>query len=310
MILNTVINSVLIMGFLIGIGYFLERKGIITLDVEEAFTFMLLNIAIPALVINAFNIKYSAEKLKLGLIVMFIGFMYTLLLVVLNNLIMRNIKNEGKKRILIYSGILTNAGFMGFPVVYQIYGVEGAFFASMFYIPVMFYMWTYGMSIFYDKIGSSEIKSMLLNPNMVSVYIGVVIFIFSIDIPLLGERMLETVGGITTPLAMFIIGARIGKVDIVEIFKDRLIYLGTFLRLIFFPILMIVILSFVELNPVIEGVCLIYSALPPPAITVVIASKFNCEVDFASKLIVFTHMFSLITIPLMFALFDSLQSFV
>lgn len=309
MILNTVINSVLIMGFLIGIGYFLEKKGVITSEVEEAFTFMLMNIAIPALVINAFNIKYSTEKLRLGLVVMLIGFTYTLFLVILNNILLKNIKNVDKKRILIYSGVLTNAGFMGFPVVYQIYGVEGTFFASMFYIPVMFFMWTYGMSIFYDKIGRSEIKNMVLNPNMVSVYIGLVIFIFSIDIPVLGERMIETVGGITTPLAMFIIGARMGKVDISAIFKDRLIYLGTFLRLIFSPILMIIILMIVDLNPVIEGVCLIYSALPPPAITVVIASRFDSDVNFASKLVVFTHIFSLITIPLMFALFESLQSF-
>ncbi len=301
MIMTTVVNSVLIMGFLIAVGLFLSKKGIITAEVEKAFTYMLMNIAIPALVINAFNIEYSSEKLKLGIRVTAIGFLFTLAILIANILILSRLKNIEKKKILKYTGVLTNAGFMGFPVVYQIYGNEGTFFASMFYIAVMLFMWTYGMSIFYDRIGKDEVKQMLFNPNMISVYIGIFIFINSIDIPVLGERIINTVGGITTPLAMFIIGARIGKVNIADVFKDGLVYLGTFLRLILFPAIMIVVLKLLELDPVIEGVCLVYSALPPPAITVVIASRFDGDVDFASKIVVVSHIASLVTIPLMFA---------
>lgn len=306
MILNTVINSVIIMGFLIGIGFFLARKGIVTSEVETAFTFMLLNIAIPALVLNAFNIEYSPEKIKLGLKILTISFVFTLVTVILNNLLVAKVKNKNKKKVMLYTNALTNCGFMGFPVVYQIYGTEGTFFASMFYIPIVFFMWTYGMSVFYDSIGKKEFKAMLFNPNMVSVYIGLVIFIFSIDIPVLGEKIINTVGAITTPLAMFIIGARVGRVKLRDMLNDMLVYYSTVIKLIFFPILMIIVLQFIEMEPMLKGVCLIYAALPPPAITVVIANQFGCEVDFSSKIIVMTHVLSLVTIPLMFAIFELL----
>ena len=309
MILATVVNSVLIMGFLIAIGYYLSRKGIVTAEVEKAFTYMLMNIAIPSLVIKAFNIEYSPEKMQLGLKVIIIGLLYILAVLLLNTLLLKRIGNIDKKKILKYTGVLTNAGFMGFPVIYQIYGNEGTFFASMFYIAVMVYMWTYGMSIFYDRIGKKEMVQMLFNPNMVSVYIGILIFVFSVDIPQLGVRMIDSVGAITTPLAMFIIGARIGKVSIATLFKDRLVYIGTFLRLIFYPAIMILVLNFLNMDPVIEGVCLVYSALPPPAITVVIASRFNGEVDFASKIVVVSHIASLFTIPTMFAVCQFLGIF-
>lgn len=176
----------------------------------------------------------------------------------------------------------------------------------MFYIAIIFYTWTYGMSVFFDKIGRQELKQMLLNANMISVYIGLCIFAFSIDIPLLVERIIGTVGGITTPLAMFIIGARIGRVRLIELFNDKLIYLCTFLKLILYPLLMMAFLIIVDLDSVVEGVCLIYASLPPPAITVVIANQFDCQVEFASKIIVVTHIVSLVSIPLMFVIFGLL----
>ncbi|SHI37897.1 hypothetical protein SAMN02745751_00184 [Dethiosulfatibacter aminovorans DSM 17477] len=306
MILATVVNSVLIMGFLIAIGFFLVKKGIITTEVEQAFTFMLLNIAIPALVIKSFNIEYSPEKMDLGFKVLKLAFLFTAGTVFLNHFILMKVKNIGKRKVMRYTNALTNCGFMGFPVVYQVYGAEGTFFASMFYVSVIFLMWTYGMSIFYDKFGKRELKGMLLNPNMISVYIGLCIFFFSIEIPHIVENMIDSVGGIITPLAMFIIGARIGRVRLSEMLSDIFVYLATFIKLVFFPLIMVFILSIIEMDPLIEGVCLIYASLPPPAIAVVIASQFNCEVDFSSKIVVMTHLFSLVTIPLMFAIFELL----
>lgn len=304
MILATVVNSVMVMGFLIAIGFLLVRKGIITTEVENAFTFMLLNIAIPALVIKSFNIEYSPEKMELGLKVLKLSFLFTVGTIIFNHLIVIKVKNKGKRKVMRYTNALTNCGFMGFPVVYQVYGSEGTFFASMFYVTVVLFMWTYGMSIFYDKFGKKELKGMILNPNMISVYIGLSIFIFSIDIPVLAENMIDSVGGITTPLAMFIIGARIGRVKLADMFNDILVYFSTFMKLVIFPLIMIVVLSFIEMDPIMEGVCLIYASLPPPAIAVVIANRFDCEVDFTSKIVVMTHLFSLITIPLMFAIFE------
>ncbi len=306
MILATVVNSVFIMGFLIAIGFFLVKKGIITTEVEQAFTFMLLNIAIPALVIKSFNIEYSPEKMDLGFKVFKLAFVFTSGTVIFNHIILSRVKNVGKRKVMRYTNALTNCGFMGFPVAYQVYGSEGTFFASMFYVSVVILMWTYGMSIFYDKFGKRELKGMLLNPNMISVYIGLYIFFFSINIPPIVENMIDSVGGIITPLAMFIIGARIGKVKFAEMFSDRLVYFATFMKLLFFPLLMVIVLSFIEMDPLIEGVCLIYASLPPPAIAVVIASQFDCQVDFASKIVVMTHLFSLVTIPFMFAIFELL----
>jgi hypothetical protein len=306
MILTTVVNSVLVMGFLILIGFFLVKKGIINAEVEKAFTFMLLNIAIPALVIKSFNIEYSPEKMDLGFKVFKLAFLFTVGTIILNHLIMMKVKNKDKRKVMRYTNALTNCGFMGFPIVDQVYGSEGTFFASMFYVSVILFMWTYGMSIFYDKFGKREIKGMLLNPNMISVYIGLCIFIFSIEIPVLGDKMIDSVAGIITPLAMFIIGARIGRVKLTDMFNDILVYFAIFMKLVFFPLIMIGILSFTEMDPMIEGVCLIYASLPPPAIAVVITNQFDCEVDFASKIVVMTHLFSLITIPLMFAIFELL----
>lgn len=146
MIIGTVINSILIMGVLIFIGGILSRKSIITVEVEKAFSYILLKIAIPALVISAFNIDYSPEKLKMGFSVLIIGFAYTLITIIINHFLSKGVKNTGKRKIMSYAGSLTNCGFMGLPVVYQIFGYEGAFGIHVLYCHNILYMdiWNVG----------------------------------------------------------------------------------------------------------------------------------------------------------------------
>lgn len=304
--LSTLVNSVLLMGILILIGIILEKKKILTDEVEMAITTILLNVALPMLVINSFNLQYSTEKLGNGLKVLLIALINAIIVMIVNYFLVKKTEDIEKRKILLYTGVNPNCAFMGFPIIYQIYGAEGIFFASMYYIPMVIYMWTYGMAIFFDKISKREIKQMLLNINMIAVYIGLAIFILPIRVPELFENIMSTVGGITTPLAMFIIGAKMSRVNLRENFHDFLVYYGSIIRLIILPIIIIIMLKLVNVDPMIEGVVLIMASLPPATMTVIMSNKFNCEVEFASKLVVFAHMLSLITIPLIYFVYISL----
>src|SRR6056297_279615 len=212
-----IINSVLLMGILILIGYFLKKKDIINEKVEKSLTFILLYICVPGLIIKAFDITYTPEKLRLGLQIVLISVIHSVILIAVNYLLIYKIKDKEKKKILKFGNVITNFGFMGYPVVFQIFGEEGLFFASMYSIPIIILMWTYGLSTFFSKIGKEEVKNIFLNPGMIALYFGITVFIFSIEIPDLIDSTLITLGNMTTPLSMFIIGSRLALVKKNEI---------------------------------------------------------------------------------------------
>jgi len=300
---GVIINSVLLMGILILIGYFLKKKDIINEKVEKSLTFILLYICVPGLIIKAFDITYTPEKLRLGLQIVLISVIHSVILIAVNYLLIYKIKDKEKKKILKFGNVITNFGFKGYPVVFQIFGEEGLFFASMYSIPIIILMWTYGLSTFFSKIGKEEVKNIFLNPGMIALYFGITVFIFSIEIPDLIDSTLITLGNMTTPLSMFIIGSRLALVKKNEILNDKMIYYGAFVKLILSPILMLIILNFIQLPTVSRGVAIIYGALPPAAIIVILARQYKGNTVFSSKIVVIQHILSLATITFFLTIF-------
>lgn len=300
---GVIINSVLLMGILILIGYFLKKKDVINEKVEKSLTFILIYICLPGLVIKAFDIAYTPEKLKLGLQIILISITHSIILIVVNYFLIFKIKDKEKKKVLQITNVITNFGYMGYPVAFQIFGEEGMFFASMYSIPIIILMWTYGLSTFFNKIGKNEIKNIFLNPGMVAFYFGITVFIFSIDIPDLVDTTLITLGDMTTPLSMFIIGSRLALVKRTEILNDKMIYYGAFVKLIVSPIIMLIILNFIQLPTVTRGVAIIYASLPPAAMIVILARQYKGNTVFSSKTVVIQHILSLATITLFLTIF-------
>jgi predicted permease len=138
---------------------------------------------------------------------------------------------------------------------------------------------------------------------MVALYFGITVFIFSIKIPTLIDTTLSTLGEMTTPLSMFIIGARLAVVKRKEILSDKMVYYGAFVKLILAPVLMLIILSFMELPTVTRGVAIIYGSLPPAAMIVILAKQYNGNTEFSSKTVVIQHILSLATIIFFLTLF-------
>ena len=55
---------------------------------------------------------------------------------------------NGRRMVLRYATICSNAGFMGNPVVEGIYGSQGLLYASVYLIPLRIFMWSAGLSCF------------------------------------------------------------------------------------------------------------------------------------------------------------------
>ncbi len=299
MIIVTLINSIILMAILMLIGFYLRNKNILNDEAEASFTYILINITTPAMIVNTLVIDFSIEQFKTGLILLFVAILFDLFLILLGNIAALKSGDKEKKKIIKYAVALMNGGFMGYPIVYQMFGTEGMFYATMFHTPNIIFMWTYGMGVLLDgKKDRARYKQMFLNAGMIGVYIGAFIYFSQVHVPIFAKNLLGLLTNVTTVLSMMIIGSKIATIGIRSSFVDREAYYTTFWRLIISPVCMLIILKFLNLNEMIEQIYLIYSALPVAVLMPIMARKYGSDDAFASKVVVITHLVSLMTIPI------------
>lgn len=307
MIIVTLVNSIILMAILMLIGFYLRNKNILNDDAESAFTYILINITTPAMVINTLVIDFSIEQFKTGLTLLFVAVLFDLFLILLGNIAAIKSGDKEKKKIIKYSIALMNGGFMGYPIINQMFGAEGMFYATMFHTPNIIFMWTYGMAVLLDgKKDRARYKQMFLNTGMIGVYIGLFIYFSQIHVPLFATNLLGLLTNVTTVLSMIIIGSKIATIGVSNSFVDKEAYYTTFWRLIISPVIMLILLKYLNFDEMIEQIYLIYSALPVAVLMPIMAKKYGSDDAFASKVVVITHLVSLMTIPIFVLLYTIL----
>ncbi len=103
---------------------------------------------------------------------------------------------------------------------------------------------------------------------------------------------------------MIIIGSKIATIGVKDSFINKEVYFATFFRLIASPVLMIILMKFLYLDQMIEQIYVIYASLPVAVLMPILAQKYGGDIEFGSKIVVITHLLSLITIPLFFWLYS------
>ena len=188
---------------------------------------------------------------------------------------------------------------MGYPVVNAIYGPLGVFYASVFNI--IFNLSAFTMGVFIIHYGSKDAVKWdvkrVLTPGFVFSILAVVIYFMPISFPDPVIELLGTVGGLTTPLAMLLIGATLGAMDIKEIFNDWRVYPYAIVKQFVLPLIMWPVLSRLINNPFILGITFILAAMPIANTSVLFATEYHRDEKLAAKNVFITTVLSIITVP-------------
>ena len=110
------LRQMVIFLFMMVLGYIIAKKGILNEEVSKSISWIIVNIANPALIISG-SIGNSIRKSEL-LFILALAFGLYLLLILVAELIIPFFyfpkKSEGIYKILL---VFTNMGFMGFPIM-------------------------------------------------------------------------------------------------------------------------------------------------------------------------------------------------
>lgn len=229
------------------IGYIFARKGIITKEVRKKLTDIVIDLILPCAIIKSFMMKLTPEIIRDTVIIFIVSFVIQLSYSVFNR-IFYNRFDDSKAIILKYATIVSNAGFMGLPIVESIYGQTGLLYASIALIPQRIFMWSAGLSLFTQTDSKNMIKKVAFHPCIIAVYIGIALMIIEsmgIVLPSFLLNTINAIGGCTTALSMLIIGAILNDVKWSELVEKSSLYYSS-IRLLIIPITILFVYLYVK----------------------------------------------------------------
>lgn len=278
------------------IGFLCKKKDIIHRESKKDISNLLLYVSLPAATVNAFNRQVSQDLLQNGAVIILFGFAAHILAMMISKVLFHKEK-QGAKEVMSYVAVFSNCAFMGFPVMQSLFGEEGIFYASLYLLSFNLFIWTYGQILFTRKTDRTALRKAFFNTGTLSVLTGVILLMSPVKLPEVMSGIISMLGSLTTPLAMIVIGATLAEGSISSLFKGYQMYYATFIRLIFMPVLWIILLRIIKMEPVLVTMCVLMVAMPAASNTAMFAEKFESDTLLASKTVVFSTMVSMLTIP-------------
>lgn len=312
------LNTMAALFLCIGIGYFaIKRKMIKTADID-VLNSLVLNITMPCMMIAVFNIELT-EKIRNIIPQMFLyGILYNLLLLIMALILVKFIKITPRiRKILITCFFITNAGFIGLPLIASVLGKEALVYATLLTIPLNFFTFTVGVYILQPE-GENHISIMkiLTTPSMVGIWIGLFILLSQLVWPFTFEsngtitrlpsflsQTVNMIGAITAPLAMFIVGASLSQTNFKKVLLDGKLHIYSILKLVIAPIIGYYVFGLFVKEDFILSIIVLFIGLPTGTIVAIIAEQFKQDYVYASEVVLITTIYSLVTIPMMFIIF-------
>ena len=291
-----VTGKVAVILIFIVLGYITVRFGLFSQKGLSEITSLLLYVVTPCLIINSF---LSAESGSLDAWSLFLGFALpavSMFMTIAASYLFFKKEPPDRRKVLRFALIFCNVGFMGVPLVQGIVGAEGVLYSSFFIVVFNVISWTYG----YTMMGGGKIrlKTLLLNPGVIGLVIGLPLYFFDVQLPELIASPIEMISNVNTPLAMIVVGGYIARVNWKEFISDFAVYKMAFLRLLVAPALYLAVALLIRPNDTLLLSSVIQAATPVAANTVLFAVQFNGDAALASKSIAVTTALSVITIPL------------
>lgn len=300
---GTVLNQVLILFLIMLIGFYARKRNIINESVSKKLSELLLKITSPLLVISSFQVSFTKEILENVITVFIFAVAAHIAAILLGQILFRRF-GESSRQIMKFSAIYSNCAFMGFPLLESLFGKIGILYGSVYSAAFNIFLWTNGVIIFSDKkkLDRETIKKAMLNPGIISVAIGILLFLFSIKLPGPAAKAIELTGSMTVPLSMLIVGATLAGCDFKKLLSGIELYYISALRLLLIPVAAHFILKLAGLSGMLLNVCVLMVAMPVAATTTIFAEMYDADALFASRTVAFTTIISIVTIPLIMLL--------
>ena len=283
-----VFQTMLKLFLLLVLGFVLFKCHIFDEYTNKKISALIVNVASPMLIISSIAGVEGSNKsivfLMIGAgILMYIGF------IILGKIINRLFPFP-KKDWPVYECmvVFANTGFMGYPVLLDVFGQEAVFYASLIHMAFNFFVYTYAIMCL-TKGDDSEFKlnfKQLLTPGIILIFVGIFIYLFDIQLPSVLMDTINSVGSLTAPLSMMMIGSSLAVYPIKDSFTDWRSYVFAFVRLMIVPFVTMIMCRLLHIDAYYANITIITNAMPVGSMVLMLATQYNANVKIVTRNIV------------------------
>lgn len=288
-------------------GFFAEQKNILDEDTCKKISWIVVNIANPAMILSSVSGESRIQPGELAVTSLIAMLMFLCLMILASFLpgILRVDKSQyGVYRVMT---VFSNIGFMGFPILSALYGKESLLYAALFVLIYNVLIYTYGIICLNPKPSEgsrSMVKTSLKKIGNVGVLasLGALVLYFgNFSLPDMVSQVFDMFANLTAPLSMMVIGASLGQMSVKDMARDVKLLVFSVIKLLVIPVSGMWILSRFLENPVLLGVCMVMLATPVGSMTAMLAQQYECDSELASKGVALSTLLSVAAIPLVAA---------
>ena len=294
-------QQVVVLFILIGLGALLTKLGFITEGGSRSMTDIVLYAVTPCVIINAFQREFKPELLGGLLIAFAIAAVAMGVSIAVAELMFRR---QGVDRgvVLKAAVVFSNCGFMALPLQEAVLGTDGVFYGAAYIAVFNIFMWTYGLITMSRKTSLKATLKALANPGIIGTVLGVLLFVLSVELPVVVLSPIKLLAALNTPLPMLIIGYHLMNSDLKKVLRDKWAYAAMAMRLIVLPLAALGVMYLLRVDGTIMCSVIIAVSAPVAANTTMMSSKFGRDTDLSAGIVSASSLFSLATMPLVIGL--------
>lgn len=299
----TAAQQVFVLFLIVAVGFAADRLHVFTQKTAKASNDLLFYIITPAVIIQSFmSMEFSTERAG-SLAVAFLCMAGTLTFGIF---LAKPFFNKIGDRGTVYKYAVTygNMGYMALPLCQSLLGKEGVFYCSTGVVAFNILCFTHGVWLMTKSKGNTKFdyKKLVLNPGVISVLIGLPLFIFGVKMPQPINDAIGHISNLNTPIAMIFFGTYIANTDLKSMFKVKENYIVALLKLVVMPLGMFCVFKLIGLSGTMLTACVISASVPSANNTAMFAAKYDKDTGVASQVVSFDSALSVLTIPVMIAL--------
>lgn len=188
--------------------------------------------------------------------------------------------------------MFNNSGNLGIPIIVLAFGEKALPAAvALFFIQSML-QFTIGEFMLNTK---AKLYNIFKMPFVIAATLGLIINFSKLSLPDSIVTSISMVADVAIPLILFSLGARMAHITLSD---WKLGVLGGLLCPLSGIAAFMIILPFIDINESHKSMLLIFSILPPAVLSYIFAEKYQQEPQRVASIIVTSHIFSLIIIPI------------
>ena len=293
------------------LGFYLVRSKIIHEDGLKLLSFLSVNIFFPLFIFYQIIKHFDAVRMPFWWGFPLINISLVLMGLLVTSLVLLRHQSALKDEFLAVSAF-HNAGYI--PLLIMMSLPLGAWAGQVYTCVILSIigfdtcLWSMGVWLLTrGKSGRMDLRKMI-NPPLISMSAALIIVLaFGPNIvPEIVLKPIKILGDAAMAVAMIVIGGNLSLSSLVRVNSFQITGV-VLIKLIVMPLITLIGLLFLKLNPLLSFVAIIQACMPSSITLSIIGRNYDTEnQDFVNQSIFFTHLLSMITIPIFLGLYGKL----